>query len=85
MIQDQKVQAVEGILIEHEYEPERGDPMVIEEAVFKGEVVKVGDKRQEEINVDEAVMVGDGYVSEDGKNFKIGHKIMMTVFKLGKL
>lgn len=37
--------------------------MVLDEAVFKGEIIKVGDKRQEIVNENEAVMVGDGYIS----------------------
>jgi hypothetical protein len=30
------VNAVEGILIENDYEPEQGDPVVIEQAQFRG-------------------------------------------------
>lgn len=59
--------------------------MVIEEAVFKGEVVKVGDKRQETMAEEEAMVSGEGYASEDGKHWKHLPKIMMNVFKLGQL
>lgn len=58
---------------------------MIEAAVFKGEVVQAGDKQQEVINENEAMMVGEGYASEDGKHWKNVAQIRMNVFKLGQL
>lgn len=43
------IKPIEGILIQEPYEPEKGDPVVIEEAVFRGEVVKMGSKHREVI------------------------------------
>lgn len=80
-----KIKPIDGILIVHEYEPQQGDPVVIEEAVFKGEVVQVGNKQQEIINENEAMMIGEGYASEDGKHWKNVAQIRMNVFKLGQL
>jgi hypothetical protein len=81
----QPISPVDGFLISEDYEPERGDPVVVEQAVFKGEVVKAGDKQKEVINEGEAILVGEGYASEDGKHWKHVPKIMMNVFKLGQL
>ncbi len=58
---------------------------MIEQAVYKGQVIAVGDKKQEVIDENEAVLVEDGYASEDGKNWKLVLRITMNVFKLGRL
>lgn len=41
-----RIEAVEGIEVVEEYEADVGDPVVIEEAVFKGEVVQVGNRQK---------------------------------------
>lgn len=40
-----------------EYDAEAGDPVVIEEAAFKGEVVQVGNREKEVIDESEAIVV----------------------------
>jgi hypothetical protein len=80
-----RIEAVEGVEVVEEYEAEAGDPVVIEEALFKGEVVQVGSREKEVINESEAVITSDGYASEDGKMWKPLPRIMMTIFKIGQL
>lgn len=48
-------------------------------------MVKVGDKKQEVIDENEAIIFGEGYASEDGKHWKHLPQIRMNVFKLGQL
>jgi hypothetical protein len=59
--------------------------VVIEEAAFRGEVVQVGQREKEVISEGEAILVTEGYASEDGKNWKPLPRIMMTIFKVGQL
>ena len=40
------INAAQGFLIVNQYQPETGDPMIVEQALFKGEVFKVGDKKK---------------------------------------
>lgn len=40
------INCIEGIPVVDEYEPEKGDPIVVEEAVFRGEVIKQGNQEK---------------------------------------
>ena len=77
-------QAVEGILVEVGYEPGRGDPVVIEEAEFRGEVVQMGRNHRETVNADEAVVRSPCYQSLDCKEWTFRESISMNVFRISK-
>ena len=59
--------------------------MIIEQAVYRGEVLRVGDKRKQVSNDEESILTSEGYASEDKKNWKHLPKISMNVFKIGQL
>ena len=59
--------------------------MVIEQAIFRGEVLRVGDRMKQAVNDDEVILTSEGYASEDKKNWKHLPKITMNVFKIGQL
>ena len=46
------IHSVDGILIEEPYVPEKGDPIVVEEAEFRGEVVQMGKNHREVVRED---------------------------------
>jgi hypothetical protein len=41
-----QINYIEGIQVVDLYEPEKGDPVVVEEAIFRGEVIKQGNQEK---------------------------------------